>query len=89
MPRITFTKNLQSHVACPPMDVEADTVREALEQVFVQIPKLRSYILDDQGALRKHMNIFVSGEPISDRKTLGDAVHNSDEIYVMQALSGG
>jgi hypothetical protein len=69
--------------------VTADTVREALEAVFVANPQARSYVLDDQSSLRKHMVVFVNGGLIRDRTSLSDLVAADDEIYVMQALSGG
>lgn len=49
----------------------------------------RSYVLDDQGLLRKHMIVFINGETVRDRDQLTDAVTDDAEIYVMQALSGG
>jgi hypothetical protein len=52
-------------------------------------PRLRGYVLDDQGALRHHMMVFVDGEPIRDRARLSDLVRPTSEVYVMQALSGG
>jgi len=45
--------------------------------------------LDEHGAVRKHMVIFIDGTMIRDRMTLTDPVTPSSEIYVMQALSGG
>lgn len=89
MPHVVFTPALQRHVACPPADVEGGTVREALDRVFGDNPKARSYVLDEQGALRKHMVIFVNGEVIQDRTGLSDSVGMDSQIYVMQALSGG
>ncbi|MBK9796173.1 MAG: MoaD/ThiS family protein [Holophagaceae bacterium] len=89
MPRVAFTQNLQRHVPCPPCEVAGATVRESLEAAFTLYPKLRGYVLDEHGALRFHMAIFVNGEAITDRLTLGDPVATAAEIYVMQALSGG
>lgn len=89
MPRIAFTENIQRHLPCPPTEVAADTVRAALEAVFTPNPAARSYVLDDQGALRRHMVIFVNGRPIADRIGLSDAVAPDATIHVMQALSGG
>jgi hypothetical protein len=87
--RVTFTQNLQRHVACPPVEVQASTVREALELAFEAHPAVRSYVLDEHGGLRHHMVIFVNGDQIHDRAGLGDAVPPGGELYVMQALSGG
>jgi len=89
MPRISFTKNLERHVACPALAVSGSTVREALERYFEHHPGVRGYVLDDQGAVRKHMVLFVNGNMIDDRERQSDAVGASDEIHVMQALSGG
>ena len=89
MPRVMFTDNLKRHLAVPTTEVPGDTVRMALEAVFQDSPQLRSYLLDDQGRLRKHVNVFVDGAMVADRDGLTDAVGDSAEIYVFQALSGG
>ncbi len=89
MPRVCFTQNLRRHVDCPELAVNAPTVRAALEIVFAQQPRLRGYILNDQGHLHRHMAIVVNGEALADRVRLDQPVAETDEIYVMQALSGG
>ena len=89
MPLITFTPNLQRHLTCLPVEVGGVTVRESLEAVFAVNPRLRGYVVDEHGALRQHMAIFVDGTPIRDRRSLGDPVGTNGQIFVMQALSGG
>lgn len=89
MPRVVFTENIQRHVACPPTTVGGITVREVLDQVFAANERARGYVLDEHGAVRKHMIVFVNGVMIRDRQTLSDSVATDAEIYVMQALSGG
>ena len=89
MARVTFTANLQRHVATPPMEVAGATVREALEAVFARNSAVRGYVLDDQGRVRKHVTIFVNAVQISDRTKLTDPVPDNSEIWIMQALSGG
>ena len=89
MVRVVFTPNLQRHIACPPVEVEASTVREALDAAFAGNDRARAYVLDDQAALRKHMTVFVNGARIQDRTRLSDTVPENGEIYVLQALSGG
>ena len=89
MATVTFTPNLQRHVECPRETVVGDTVREVLDGVFATNPRLRGYVLDDQGALRRHMMIFVDGQQTADRDRLTDPVRATSEVYVMQALSGG
>lgn len=89
MPQLVFTPNLQRHLDCPPRTVPGDTVAAALRAVFADNPRLRGYVLDDQGRLRQHVAIFVDGRMIADRVHLSDAVRASGEIFVVQALSGG
>ncbi len=64
-------------------------MRAVLDQVFAGNPRARSYVLDDQAALRKHMIIFVDGQALRDRVHLSDPVGASSSIFVFQALSGG
>ena len=89
MPKVSFTANIQRHVACPDTEVSGATVREAIEAVFAGNPQARSYVLDDQGSLRRHMIIFVDGVAIRDRVRLSDSVGAQSTIHVFQALSGG
>lgn len=89
MPRVSFTANLQRHVPCPPCDVSGDTVRDALEAAFALYPRVRDYVLDEHGAVRHHVVVFVDGVQLRDRRQLGDAVASGGQIHVMQALSGG
>jgi sulfur-carrier protein len=89
MPRVVFTSNLQRHVNCPETEVAAGTLRTVLAQVFAAQPQARGYVLDEQGHLRKHVTVFVDGRRVSDRERLDNAVGESSEVYVMQALTGG
>jgi molybdopterin converting factor small subunit len=89
MTQVSFTENLRRHVECPPVAVAGSTVREVLDAVFADNPMLRSYILYDQGRVRRHVNVFINNEVVSDRLKLSDAVGPSDEVFVFQALSGG
>ncbi len=89
MTTVSFTPNLLRHVEIPTARAEGTTVRQVLEGYFQINPQVRSYVLDDQGALRKHVAIFLNQKPIDDRIELSDPVQENDEIFVVQALSGG
>jgi molybdopterin converting factor small subunit len=89
MAKVFFTSNLRRHVDCATMEAEGDSVREVLSRVFARQDRLGAYVLDDQGALRKHMTILVDGQRIRDIERLSDPVKPSSEVWVMQALSGG
>lgn len=84
MPRIEVTSHLARHTTCPPEHVEGATVRAVLEAYFRRHPGVRTYVLDEQGALRKHVVIFIGD---TQARSLDDAA--SGDIWIMQALSGG
>ncbi len=90
MPRVKFTPNLQRFFPdLTELEVEADTIAEAVAAVDQRWRGLGDYIIDEQGALRKHVNIFIGDELIRDKRTLSDRVAADTRIYIMQALSGG
>ncbi|MEZ0275204.1 MAG: MoaD/ThiS family protein [Roseimicrobium sp.] len=89
MPLVEFTPNLARQTSAETCRVEGATVGESLQAVFAKQPGLRSYVLDDQGAVRHHVVVFVDGTAVKDRRTLSDAVRPESEIFIMQALSGG
>lgn len=89
MAKVFFTSNLRRHVECAEAEAAGATVREVLARVFARQERIGAYVLDDQGALRKHMTILVDGQRVKDVERLSDAVKDTSEIWVMQALSGG
>lgn len=89
MGEVQFTANLRRHVACPPARAEGGTVREVLEAVFAANPPLRDYVVDEQGRLRRHVNVYINDLPVADRIGLSDHVGPADDVFVFQALSGG
>ena len=89
MATIRFTSHLVRHRPAPVLQAVGDTVAEVLALGFDGDDLLRSYVLDEQGRLRKHVNIYLDGVLIGDRLRLSDAVGPTSEIYVLQALSGG
>jgi hypothetical protein len=84
-----FTQHLRRLVPHEPVETQGGTLRAALDDLFLQIPQLRGYVLDDQGRLRQHVCVFVGDERIDFRGSLDCEVRPETEIYVMQALSGG
>lgn len=89
MVHVEFTPHLSRFLACPPLDVEGSTVRTALDAVFAERPALKSYLVDDQDRLRKHVALYVNDRPIADRHGLSDGLADGDRLFVFQALSGG
>jgi sulfur carrier protein ThiS len=89
MPTVTFTRALERFLEAPSVEAEGATLGDALAGVFASRPALRGYVLDDQGALRRHVAVYINGRPARDRVRLSDPVAPRDTIHVIQALSGG
>jgi molybdopterin synthase sulfur carrier subunit len=91
MPRITFTRHLRRFF--PTLkegeEVPGATVREVIAELDNRYPGLGLYVVDETGRLRRHVNVFVGEAPICDRERLSDAVSPGDEVFILQALSGG
>lgn len=90
MAKVNFTQALKRfYPQLEPMKVDCNRVSELIELLDSRHPGLKNYIVNEQGHLRKHVNIFVQQKLISDRVGLQDELHPDDEVYIMQALSGG
>jgi hypothetical protein len=64
-------------------------VGEVLDAYFATHPAVRSYVLDEQGRVRRHVAVFVGGAQLVDVAAQTDPVDADTEVVVMQALSGG
>ena len=89
MPTVSFAPQLQRHVSCPTQIVSAACLGEALKAAFLAAPAMQSYVLDEQGHVRKHVAVFVNNEMIASRRDMTLAIAEGDSIMVIQALSGG
>ncbi|HNP23859.1 MAG TPA: MoaD/ThiS family protein [Panacibacter sp.] len=90
MPTVKFTRALRRFFpTLQDTPAEACTLTQVLDEMDEHYPGVKTYLLDEQGRLRRHVNIFVDGNMIVDRDTLGDALHEGSEVYIIQALSGG
>ncbi|MCB0667598.1 MAG: MoaD/ThiS family protein [Saprospiraceae bacterium] len=90
MAKVNFTHALKRfHPDLEPFSVSCGNVKELIDILENRHPGLKNYIVDEQGRLRKHVNIFIQQDLIKDRIHLQDRINADDEIYIMQALSGG
>jgi hypothetical protein len=87
--RIVFTQQLRRFTETPEIDTPAATLRAALDAAFALNPRLRGYVLDEQGHMRGNVVAFIDGRRCMDRVRLADALAPDSEVYVLQALSGG
>ncbi len=89
MPRIVFTPQLRRFTETPDVQGRSTVLRSLLEEAFAVNPRLRGYVLDDQGHLRPNVVIFIDSRRCTDRVLLADAVDPGSTVHVLQALSGG
>ena len=90
MPHVTFTRHLQRFFpSLTAAEVPGRTVRELIDELERRHPGLASYLVDETGRLRRHVNVFVGEEPVRDRERLADALAPDDKVFILQALSGG
>ncbi len=68
------------------VDVEASDLASMFEALDRAYPGLRFRVVDEHGALRRHMKVFVNDEAVRDLDT---PLRATDEVTIMQALSGG
>ncbi len=70
-------------------DIHAGSIADLVAKLDEIYPRISSYLLEENGALRKHVNIFVGSTIIKDKSSLSDTLVEGDKVYIMQALSGG
>ena len=89
MPRIAFTPQLRRFTETPEVDADAPTLGALLDAAFRVNPRLRGYVLDDQGHVRPNVVVFIDGQRSRDRSGLSDPLAPHSQVWVLQALSGG
>jgi sulfur-carrier protein len=90
MPTVKFTYALKRFFpGLKSTTAKGTTLAAVLHEMEASYPGVRGYVLDEQGSVRKHVNIFIDGTIIKDKTALTDPFSANSEIYIMQALSGG
>lgn len=72
-----------------PLSGEEPTVGAVLNALGERHPGVRQRVLDDQGGLRPHVNVFVGGENVRLLQGLATPVLPADQLWVIPAVSGG
>jgi molybdopterin synthase sulfur carrier subunit len=84
--KVSIPTPLRSYTESPQVEAAGATVGELLLDLDRQYPGIRFRMIDEQDAIRRHMKIFVNRERIADLST---ALGSTDEVQILQALSGG
>jgi sulfur-carrier protein len=69
--------------------IDGATVQEVLDGLFDRFGELRARISDDDGALRRFVNVYVAGEDIRFLEGLATPVADGAEMTILPAVAGG
>jgi sulfur-carrier protein len=69
--------------------LDGATVQEVLDGLFAQFDELRARIYDDDGSLRRFVNVYLAGEDIRFLDGLATAVPDGAELTILPAVAGG
>lgn len=86
---VEFAASIQRHKSVGVQHLPAGTLAEALQGACAAREGLRHYILDDQGAVRKHVAVFVNQTMHTSREDLSRVLQSGDKVLVIQCLTGG
>lgn len=70
-------------------EVDGATVQEVLDGLFAQFDELRMRIADDDGSLRRFVNVYLAGEDIRFLDGLQTPVADGAELTILPAVAGG
>jgi molybdopterin converting factor small subunit len=69
--------------------LDGATVQEVLDGLFAQYDELRERIYDDDGTLRRFVNVYLAGEDIRFLDGLATPVPDGAELTILPAVAGG
>lgn len=71
------------------IEVQADTVGEALQSLAQQYPGLKKHLFDDEGSLRSYVNVFVNEDDMRALEGEATSVGPDDRIKIVPSIAGG
>ncbi len=71
------------------IEVEASTIKEAIEKLEEKFPGFKERLLDENGELRKFVNLYLNDEDIRFLKGIDTELKDGDTISIVPAIAGG
>lgn len=84
--KVLIPSALRSYTESSSAQASGATLAELLMDLDRQYAGIRFRMIDEQERIRRHIRIFINGEQVMD---LAHALKSSDEVVIVQALSGG
>ena len=83
---ILIASPLRSYTGADEVEASGNTLGAVLDDLDRRFPGIRFRMIDEQDKIRRHMRFFINGEAVFD---LTCAIRSTDEVCIVQALSGG
>jgi molybdopterin converting factor small subunit len=84
--KVLIASPLRPYTGADEVEARGDSLAALLADLDARYPGIRFRMVDEQDQLRRHMRVFINGEPVKD---LAHRVQDRDEVCIVQALSGG
>ena len=86
MPTVMLSGSMRQRIGgVGAVEVAGDTVAEVVRALETSYPALRGWVIDERGAVRRHVRIFLRGAAVG----LDAAVAPRDEVHIVGSISGG
>lgn len=84
--KVLIPSPLLSYTAQREVEASGATLGAVLDELDRQFPGIRFRMIDEQERMRRHVRFFVNGDQVFD---LAQPLRPTDEVVIVQALSGG
>lgn len=84
--KVLIASPLRPYTGADEVEATGATLGELLADLDTRYPGIRFRMIDEQDAIRRHIRIFVNGEQVSGLQV---PLTSADEVFIVQALSGG
>jgi molybdopterin converting factor small subunit len=90
MPTVRFPPMMKYYIDNQTeLSVPAETARALIDHIIEQYPSIKFHLVDSEGKLRKHFNVFVNGVHIRDLDGMDTALEEADKVVLMASAAGG
>lgn len=90
MPTIRFPHVMKYYVNNQvEFSISASTVQEMIAEIIERYPTIKVHLLDSEGQLRRHFNIFINGVHVRDLQGMDTRLQQEDKVILMASAAGG
>jgi molybdopterin converting factor small subunit len=90
MPTVRFPAVMKYYVNNQAeFSISASTASELIEKIINEYPAVKFHLVDSEGKLRRHFNIFINGTHIRDLKGMETPLNEDDKVILMASAAGG